>query len=485
MKKNFRFKIIALMLSVVMSIGCFTSCTNQRKTEDNLGQDHTNGNIVAASQTYTVNEISNVVQTLDFGEGIEVQDVQAIYVSEEYFTEKAYNSIGNLFLGYTAEELLELEGDAWFFSIDDDGNSSIAVVNRADMLADYEASLLPPKQDNTLRNFLIGGGIILVTATLSVFGTPAVACIALGAFKGAVLGATVGSAVYATGTAISYRVSEGTWQGSGDEILESASEGFMIGSIVGAATGALNASNCFVAGTPILLAGGETLSIENIQEGMEVVCANEQNPYITTTSTVVDVFSREVNTTYIIDCGDVEIETTDEHPFYVQQQGWVKAECLAVGDKLINADGEILLVESVTCVQHETPIQVFNFEVENQHTYYVGEYGEEDYILVHNSCVHTQKEWTKERTSHWKQSGEFYKENYLTYKNQLSQSGKYMVTESNIQRMLAGKAPLDVTGKAVQLHHTQGIMTDMYSYIELTRAEHYANFKTLHYWLYN
>ena len=486
MKKFLRFKVVALILSIIMSISYLAGCANLTKTGDKLDGNYNNGSTVVATRTYTVNELPSAVQTLDFGEGIEVQDIQATYVSEEYFTEKAYNSIGNLFLGYTAEELLELDGDAWFFSIDDDGEIAIDIVNRADMLAEYEASLLPPKQNNTLRNFLIGGGVILVTATLSVFGTPAVACIALGAFKGAVIGATVGSAVYAAGTAISYRVSEGTWEGSGNEILESASEGFMIGSIVGAATGALSANNCFVAGTPILLASGETVAIENIKTDMNVVCADEQNPYLTTMSMVVDTFSREVSETYIVDCGDVEIETTDEHPFFVQKQGWVKAEHLAVGDKLISASGETLMVESVTCVRHKTPVKVYNFEVENQHTYYVGEQAEDDYVLVHNSCAHMKKEWTNERTSHWKKSGQFYKENYSAYKNQISQSRKYIVNESNIQRMLAGKAPLDATGKAVQLHHWNGgILNDMYSYVELTKAEHYANFKTLHYWLYN
>lgn len=476
-------KIVAFFLAIVMSASLLFGCAKLAKPNDTADAPNIDNNAVVATKTYTANELPTLIQSLHFAEGIEVKEVQSVYVSEEYFTEQAYNSLDNYFVGYSGEELLKLDGDAWFFSIDDEGKASIEIVNRAEMLKQYEASL-PPKQNNTLRNLLIGGGVILVTATLSVFGTPAVACIALGAFKGAVIGATVGSAVYAAGTAISYRVSEGTWEGSGDEIIESASEGFMIGSIVGAATGAIGASNCFVAGTPVLLASGDTVAIEDVKEGMKVVCADEKKPSKTTIATVVDTFSREIAESYIIDCGDIEVETTAEHPFYVQNQGWVIAQELVVGDTLISEDGSILTIDNVNFVQHDQPVQVYNFEVEDYHTYFVGENGEDNFILVHNSCAHMQKEWTTERTSHWKKSGQFYKGNYSTYKNQLSQSGKYIVNESNVQRMLIGRAPLDASGKSVQLHHTKGIMNDMYSYIELTKAEHYANFKALHYWLY-
>ena len=483
-KKFFLGKIIALLLSLVMVFGCLTGCANsvKKQTENIESETAQTGNVVS-SQTYTASELPDVVRTLDFGEGIEVSDVKAVYISEEYYEETYYNSLGNYFIGYSAEELLALDGEACFFSVSDDGSVTIETVNRGDMLKDYEASLLPPKQNNVLRNFLIGGGVILVTATLSVFGSPAVACVAFSAFKGACLGATVGAAVYATGSAISYRISEGTWKGAGDEILESASKGFMVGAVTGAISGALGANNCFVAGTPVCLAGGSSMAIENLSVGAEVVCLSEDNPYDLTSSVVVDTFSREVETTYIVNCGNFNVETTAEHPFYVVENGWTEAQYLESGDHLITQTVKTLIVDNVT-VKHEPSI-VYNFEVKDYHTYYVGGIDEDEFVLVHNSCAHTQKEWANERTSYWKKNGNFYKENYSTYKNQLSKSGKYIVNESNVQRMLAGKAPLDAVGKSVQLHHAKGITTDMYSYIELTRAEHYANFRALHYWLYN
>ena len=40
-----------------------------------------------------------------------------------------------------------------------------------------------------------------------------------------------------------------------------------------------------------------------------------------------------------------EIVTTNNHPFYVQGQGFIDAGNLIVGDKLISVNGEDLLIE--------------------------------------------------------------------------------------------------------------------------------------------
>lgn len=49
---------------------------------------------------------------------------------------------------------------------------------------------------------------------------------------------------------------------------------------------------------------------------------------------------------YDIDINGEEIVTTDNHPFYVQGRGFIKAEGLFVGDKLISVDGKDLIVET-------------------------------------------------------------------------------------------------------------------------------------------
>ena len=59
-----------------------------------------------------------------------------------------------------------------------------------------------------------------------------------------------------------------------------------------------------------------------------------------------------------------------------------------MGDFLVTSNGEYVVVEQV---QHEllkTPITVYNFEVEDYHTYYVSASAEsnDSFVLVHNKC---------------------------------------------------------------------------------------------------
>ena len=76
-----------------------------------------------------------------------------------------------------------------------------------------------------------------------------------------------------------------------------------------------------------------------------------------------------------------EIVTTVDHPFYVQGRGFVEAGKLLVGDKLLDVNGNILLVEKFYIELTEKPVTVYNFQVEDFHTYLVGRLG----VLVHNA----------------------------------------------------------------------------------------------------
>ncbi len=80
-----------------------------------------------------------------------------------------------------------------------------------------------------------------------------------------------------------------------------------------------------------------------------------------------------------------EIETTPEHPFYVPQKGWTSAIKLRAGDILILQNGSYVIVEKIQHEILEEPIKVYNFVVEDFHTYYVGDSS----VLVHNLCYKT------------------------------------------------------------------------------------------------
>jgi hypothetical protein len=79
--------------------------------------------------------------------------------------------------------------------------------------------------------------------------------------------------------------------------------------------------------------------------------------------------------------GQVEtVIATPEHPFWVEGAGWVPAKDLQFGDVLkgISTIGSCAVVDFVACFSENC--QVFNFEVESLHNYFIGREG----VLVHN-----------------------------------------------------------------------------------------------------
>ena len=89
------------------------------------------------------------------------------------------------------------------------------------------------------------------------------------------------------------------------------------------------------------------------------------------------------------DRGNVEtIQTTDEHPFWVEGIGWLAAKDLRVGNEVDQPDGANAVVISSVREEHPEGITVYNFEVEGDHTYFVEDgSGQQTAIWVHNACA--------------------------------------------------------------------------------------------------
>ena len=139
---------------------------------------------------------------------------------------------------------------------------------------------------------------------------------------------------------------------------------------------------CFVAGTLVLTTAG-LLAIEKLKAGDKVLAADPES-FDVGEKTILEAFKRKVDKLVHLTINGEEVVTTDNHPFYVQGRGFIKAEGLFVGDKLISVDGKDLIVETHDIEQCEKPITVYNFKVEDYHTYFVGNCK----IWVHNNdCV--------------------------------------------------------------------------------------------------
>jgi len=119
---------------------------------------------------------------------------------------------------------------------------------------------------------------------------------------------------------------------------------------------------CFVAGTLILTTAG-LLAIEKLRAGDKVLAADPES-FEVGEKTILEAFERKVYKLVHLTINGEKIVTTDNHPFYVQGRGFIKAEGLFVGDKLISVDGKDLIVETHDIEQCEKPITVYNFKVE-------------------------------------------------------------------------------------------------------------------------
>ena len=146
---------------------------------------------------------------------------------------------------------------------------------------------------------------------------------------------------------------------------------------------------CFVAGTKIKTEDGDK-NIEDIEVGDRVYSYNPETGeegYKIVKRTFIKESDEIVHITITnADKSEsVTIDATPGHPFYVVGYGFKYASELKIGDKLRSVSGDIYEVTDTEVEHFVIPIKVYNFEVEDWHTYAVSEVG----IVVHNllTCV--------------------------------------------------------------------------------------------------
>ena len=186
---------------------------------------------------------------------------------------------------------------------------------------------------------------------------------------------------------------EGTLRGMGRGAAkgaeQGAADGLISGMVSGAFAGAMNPRFCFVAGTTVLTTLGKK-AIETIQVGDTIPCVD----HITGEASEKKVISttvNKVNRLIELDIDGETIQCTETHPFQVKGKGWVDACNLNPGDAVYTKDWNTATVNSVCLLELDEPVEVFNFEVEDFHTYFVGVCC----VLVHNGCGDSYKSLTK------------------------------------------------------------------------------------------
>ena len=162
-----------------------------------------------------------------------IENVKAIYVSQEYIDELAFNFQANIFFGYTLEDLEdEFKNTGFVFTLGENGTTVVQPIS------DYDDTY-----DKVIRNIAIGTGVILVCVTVTAVtagaGLVTTSMIFAAAAKS---GSTAALAGMALG-GIAAGVVKGYETGDIEQALKAAavggSESFKWGAISGATIGGL------------------------------------------------------------------------------------------------------------------------------------------------------------------------------------------------------------------------------------------------------
>lgn len=327
--------------------------------------------------------------------GYEVLEFNLIYISPESIQAYLSSEEEETFFGYNVDELTQAFG-----------LGSALVFNGSSF---EKAQILTTEENYNWKSFLIkmgvGCGIMLVGAILSpVTGGASFSCALVTISKVAVtyaLSSAIGTIAIKSveglieGKSVEDAIKSVTYSG-----LDSFANGFIIGAAIGSAgllTGVIKPKACFVAGTAIATELGYK-SIENIAIGDKVLSYNEETGQVSYQK-VTDLFSKEVNQTISLIIDGKLIETTYNHPFWSPKyNGWIQAGELNIDDYVIDSNGKLKVINNKIVNHYLNPVMVYNFTVDNNHTYYVGE----DKILVHNECTKLQSKRNKAVKEAWK-----------------------------------------------------------------------------------
>lgn len=174
------------------------------------------------------------------------------------------------------------------------------------------------------------------------------------------------------------------WSGVGDNGRQLSTPERVVAGVTGVATivasGLGLKTNCFVAGTEIQTLDG-TKNIEDLHVGDWVLSDDPTTPGDIEYKQVLQTFAHDTTKFVDVYIGGEKITTTEEHPFWVPDVGWVMAKDLHAGSHLQTKYESWLDIDKVEL--HGGLATVYNFEVQGFHTYFVSDLG----LLVHNSCL--------------------------------------------------------------------------------------------------
>ena len=213
--------------------------------------------------------------------------------------------------------------------------------------------------EGAAEELLIGGGVIIAAGVIAA---------TIGAGRGSSgAGSETGSAGGETGSA------GGETGSAGSETGSAGGEG--AGSETGSAGG--EGAPCFAAGTLVTLGDGSRKAIETVHVG-DLVLSQREDGGALRAQRVSHIWEHTVQRTLLLNFSNGEqLETTKEHRICVEGGGFVSAGRLRPGAALNTPANNVVLRDAK---ERSATTQVYNLEVENFHTYFVGD----NLVWVHN-----------------------------------------------------------------------------------------------------
>jgi len=148
-------------------------------------------------------------------------------------------------------------------------------------------------------------------------------------------------------------------------------------------------TGCFVNGTLVQMGDGSVKNISHIKVG-DIVFSRNIKTGRTERKLVKRVFVHHVSEVICISLTNTrtgkiveQVTSTPNHPFYVHGRGFVQAAQLGIGNVIVTRAGPSLRVAYITEQQQAMGYIVYNFEVADDHTYFVGKINSG--LWVHNA----------------------------------------------------------------------------------------------------
>lgn len=186
----------------------------------------------------------NLIDQIDTNEYF-ISDISTQRVSQEYLQQVEANNEENIIFTKTTSELENMEDNAYFFDVDDSGNTIIQEISKDDV---HENSSLR----TVINNISIGAGVIMVTASIGLLTTtsaPALSVICLVGAKSGLIGAMSTGAISTAISGTANYVKTKNLAKSAENAIVGGSEDFKIAAIACTATGGIAKWTNLLSGT--------------------------------------------------------------------------------------------------------------------------------------------------------------------------------------------------------------------------------------------